>query len=69
MRHEQRQDRMEARSGTPVTERRATDGLDEIREAIDKLERYCLQGSITPLEFAEERELLEAQRDGLRRGT
>jgi hypothetical protein len=67
MRHEERQDRMEARSGIPARAQGKTDGLDEIREALDKLERYCHKGAITPLEFAEEREMLEAQRDGLRR--
>lgn len=67
MREERRQDRVEARSGTASAERGIRDGLDEIRDAIDRLEQYCRQGRITPVEFAEERDLLEAQRAGLRR--
>jgi hypothetical protein len=42
-------------------------GLIEIREAIDHLERTCRQGRITPAELAEERELLTAQQRSFER--
>jgi hypothetical protein len=40
-------------------------GLRDIRDAIDRLERTCRQGRITPGELAEERDLLQAQQYGL----
>jgi hypothetical protein len=50
-------------------ERRIREGLNEIREAIDQLERTWRAGKITPVELAEERDLLQAQHSALQRRT
>jgi hypothetical protein len=50
-----------------AAERTVRAGLDEIRHAIDQLEQICRQGKITASELAEERDLLQAQDESLRR--
>jgi hypothetical protein len=50
-----------------AVERTVRQGLEEIRDAITQLEWTCRQGKITPGELAEERDLLQAQDESLRR--
>jgi hypothetical protein len=55
------------RGDRAAAERAVRAGLDEIRQAIDQLERICRRGKITETELAEERDLLRAQDESLRR--
>jgi hypothetical protein len=58
---------MEGRSGADreSVERTVRSALTEISEVIERLERTCRAGSITPDELSEERDLLRAQRQSL----
>jgi hypothetical protein len=55
----------EAEGRRGEVEQQIRQGLNDISDAIDRLERTCRHGRITPGELAEERDLLQAQRHGL----
>jgi hypothetical protein len=59
---------MEGRSEADreAVERTVQSALTEIGEVIERLERTCRAGSITPDELSEERDHLRAQRQSLR---